>query len=457
MSLNKATPDNNEDMQDEHLQAPDQLPPVGKHTNEILELNKKHAFVVRDGQPAIMTFKEDALTGREVIEYWALAAFRAEYGNKRRMAFNSTPPRMTSLAEQWLESPRRRQYAGVVFMPGSPEDVREHFNLFRGWPVEPIPGTCTLFWDHVRGNICAGNDVVFQFVRRWMAHAIQKPEEVPETALVMRGPMGTGKGRFAYWFGQLFGEHYRPVSNLDHLFGKFNGHMENAILVFGDEITWGGNKERERLLLNMITDDMLNIERKGKDMGTPVKNYRRFLFASNDDWPIAMGPRDRRFVILDVNDKHQQDHAYFEALNAQMENGGLQALMHELKTMDLTGFNPRKKPPMGAGAADIMTRSLPPTEKFWFEYVCRHDASSWPGQLNKDGLHAEYQEWCKKGQKSHPEDKPEFAKKLKALGGLKNYAPREDGKRPQGWKTLPFEATRKKWEEHLGVGPELWE
>lgn len=450
----------------EPVQAPD---PANENTNELLELNKKHAFVIRNGSAVVMMFQKNPVGGHEEIHYLRPSDFRAKYANRPTLSFTTVgTPRMTPLGDLWLESPSRRQYDGLVFMPGKGHEIGGHYNLFRGWPVQAIEGNCSLFWSHVSENICAGDDSLFQFVRRWMAHAIQRPWEVPETALVMRGPQGTGKGRLAHWFGRLFGEYYRPITQMDHLFGKFNSHMMTAILVFADEMTWGGNKQNEGLLLSMITDDMLAVECKGQDMAGHHKNYRRFIFASNDDWPIAMGPRDRRFVIFDVSDAHQQDHTYFNALNEQMERGGLQALMHDLVHMDLTGFNPRKKPAGGKAAIDIIERSLKPTAKFWIEHVRGFDDEhSWPSVVDKHGLHTYFLAWCKSNLKSHPDGLAEFSKKLKDLAGWEKTSPRsksQDGgfavgspPRLQQWKMLSLDETRKRCQDYLGVGPELWD
>lgn len=437
-------------------------------TTEITTLNQKHAFVMHSGRAVIMTFKRDPHTGHDAITYSSQADFRALYANRQTMVLNGYgPSQLKPLADVWLTHHKRRQYDGLVFMPGSPMEVDGHYNLFRGWAAEPKPGDCSLFWAHVRENICAGNIEHFNYVQRWMAQAVQQPEVMPGVALVLRSPPGCGKGKLAYWFGQLFGEHYLAVSNSEQLFGKFNAHLGRAVLVFADEITWGGSKQHEGQLKAMITESEQIIELKGHD-AIRARNYRRFIFASNEDWPVAMGPHDRRFFVLDVAPNNQQDYAYFSAIDRQMHNGGLNALMHDLLRTNLEDFNPRNKPAAGRGAYDIMERSLCSTGKFWLEYLRMFDLSDeWPLVLNKRAFHDQYLDWSKKNQKGHPEGLSEFAKKMHKMSGCENSSTRVNShsvhsfnvstpQRIQQWKMPSLDDARSRFEQYLGVGTDFW-
>lgn len=463
MSLTKSSPTTAENEQsDERMYSQDDL------ATEIMALNQKHAFAMHGGRAVILTFKRDPHTGNEAITYSAQSDFRALYANRQTLVFNGEgQSQLKPLADLWLTHHKRRQYDGLVFMPGKELEVDGHYNLFRGWPVEPQPGDCALFWTHVRNNICSGNLEHFEYVRHWMAQAIQEPEVMPGVALVLRSPPGCGKGKLAYWFGRLFGEHYLAVSNNEQLFGKFNGHVGRAVLVFADEITWGGSKQHEGQLKAMITEAEQLIELKGHD-AIRARNYRRFIFASNEDWPVAMGPHDRRFLVLDVDPACQQNHAYFAAIDKQMENGGLNALMHDLLQMDLTGFNPQKKPANGKGAYDIIERSLCSTGKFWLEYLRGFElGDDWPQLLNKQAFHDQFLEWCRKNQKGHPATLAEFAKKLKQMSCCQNTSTRtktsgvgsftlDTPQRLQQWKMQSLADTRMRFEQYLGVGPDFW-
>jgi hypothetical protein len=61
-----------------------------------------------------------------------------------------------------------------------------------------------------------------------------------------------------------------------------------------------------------------------------VKNFIRLIVASNNDWVVPAGLEERRFFVLDISDKYMQNHEYFKKLFDQMDNGGREAMLHDL-------------------------------------------------------------------------------------------------------------------------------
>ena len=80
----------------------------------------------------------------------------------------------------------------------------------------------------------------------------------------------------------------------------------------------------------------------------------RLLVTGNADWQVPAGFEERRFAVLDVGDAHQQDHAYFAAIDAEMNAGGREALLfHLLFEVDCSDGQPAPNPAhRGAGRAE---------------------------------------------------------------------------------------------------------
>lgn len=169
----------------------------------------------------------------------------------------------------------------------------------------------------------------FDYVIRWFAHLFQRQGELPGTALVLRGRQGTGKGTMMMYLGIIVGQHYLELVQMGQVTGRFNAHMKDALLVHANEAIWGGDKASEGAIKAMITDETSAVEFKGRDIIT-VKNYKRLVLASNNDWVVPRDMDDRRFFVLDVSDAHKEDQEYFDAIHAEMSAGGLEALMHHL-------------------------------------------------------------------------------------------------------------------------------
>ena len=99
-----------------------------------------------------------------------------------------------------------------------------------------------------------------------------------------------------------------------------------------------------------------------------VRNCLHLIVASNDDWVVPAGTDERRFFVLDVSPLKTADYQYFEALDAELKNGGLAAMLHELLHRDISAFNVRSVP-QTTGLVDQKVRSLRGVDAWWHEIL----------------------------------------------------------------------------------------
>ena len=329
----------------------------GESRHILKQLNDHHAVVMIGGKTVIV--RED-----ETPTFMGYKDFCLRHANLKIGRRAAT--------KIWIESDDTRRYDELVFDP-SGRCPSTSYNLFKGLSVEPVAGKCDLYLRHVKEIICAGDQALYDYVMGWMAHAIQKPTELPGVALVLRGYQGTGKGTFAQHFGKIFGDHFQHLVHMDHLLGKFNAHLASALVVFADEIVWGGNKREAGQLKGIITETRRMMEAKFKDP-IIVDNYARFIFATNEDWAVPTGEKERRFCVLNIDETKAEDHSYFAAINAEMRNGGVQALMHILVNLDLNQFNVRRYP-VTEGLLHQKQLSLPSVAQWWYDILIEGDNS----------------------------------------------------------------------------------
>ena len=119
--------------------------------------------------------------------------------------------------------------------------------------------------------------------------------------------------------------------------------MKDSLLVFCDEGFWAGDKSAEGILKSLVTEDHLVIEPKNKNPFT-IKNNVRLIIASNNNWVIPAGLEERRFFVLDVSNKHMQDHGYFQPIFEQMDSGGREAMLYDLLRYDYSEINLKEIP-----------------------------------------------------------------------------------------------------------------
>jgi len=290
------------------------------------------------------------------------------------------PGRFKPLAEVWLSSPDRRQYDGVVFSPQV--DTPGCYNLWKGFPVKPAVGDCSKFLQHVEKVVCKGNVGVADYVLNWCAHLVQRPAELPEVALVLRGLQGTGKGVFVRALTGLVGTaHSAHLTSMNQIVGRFNLHLAGKLLIFADEALWGGNRQSEGALKALITEPRIAIEAKNRDI-VSVQNYARLVVASNATWAVPLDSDDRRFLVLDVSDAHKEDTNYFAAIAAELDNGGLAALMKFLRDRDLSTFSVRAMPTTGFGF-DMKLKSASSVYQWWYEKLRDADSYHWQTTVEK--------------------------------------------------------------------------
>ena len=256
--------------------------------------------------------------------------------------------RLLSFAAKWLRWTERREYRGYGFFPApaghplaAPEGV---FNAYRGPTVEPKRGSWKRMLAHLYRNVCRRDPERFRWLIAYVAQMVQQPHVKPGTHIVLCGNEGTGKSKLGEWLIRLLKPCAMSITSRERLTGRFNAHYERLLFGLAEEVFWAGDKDAEGAIKALATAEELDYERKGIDP-EPGRNYTRLMICSNEDWVVPAGSGGRRWFVLRVGNEHEQDHAYFAAIDAEMENGGLEAMLHDLQRTPLgKTVNVRKAP-----------------------------------------------------------------------------------------------------------------
>jgi hypothetical protein len=396
------------------------------------ELNKIHASICLD-QFYILTEKENPVFGGKDFSLESKQSFKNQYENKLA---ECSDKKMKSKADIWLKSPDRREYKGIIFEPTQSGNVGGYYNLWTGFGRDAAPGDCSLYWKHVKENICSNDPEAYRFVRKWLAYIFQKPDEV-HTALVLVGSQGVGKNSFVEPLGVLLGNHYVLLSNISELVSNFNYHLKHAVLIHANEALWGGNRKEVGTLKAMVTEKTCLIEGKGKDR-IMVKNFKHVILSSNEDWPVHLDSDDRRFFVVRVSEEHKEDHQYFAAIQKQLEDKGYEALLHDLLNEDLTNFNPRRFPNSNE-AFEIKLRSAKTTHQYM--YCALNDGcfdvgnaspnGFWPEEpITTETIFQDYCTWCVRNGKKDRAEKDLLIRDIKKLfPSIIDTRPTEEGQR----------------------------
>lgn len=372
-------------------------------------LNKTYAIVTVGGKIRVLREKTSLANPTDsTFDLLGKEDFRTLLqNNTMQIADAKGNPKVISVADIWLAHPSRRTYFnGMALFPNeaAPEGW---YNTWDGFSINPRPGNCDLLLEHAHKIICGGNDVHYEWLLDWCADAVQDPANPKGTAVVMRGEEGAGKGTLANTLGQLFGCHYRHLIDDSHLLSNFNAHMMDALFVFADEITWGGNIKSSGKLKGLVTEKHLIGERKGVD-AIGYRNMIHVMIASNSNWVVPAGNHSRRWFMLDVSDTMIGDKGYFDAIDYELNNGGREAFLHFLLEREITN-NLRLAPETDALSEQRMRSSSSDTVLQWWIHCIsrgvievpdekRKDNTdvgyAWPSHVDKVKFYDNYVEWC---------------------------------------------------------------
>ncbi len=372
-----------------------------KHVSDSVVLQPDDALSIMNQDKAICmdggnvyVFREafDPALERDVIYRSSFTDIKNYFKSNKLLVSKTAQgiPKYKFIGEWWLENPEARRYNGVCFHPG--KDVEGFYNLWKDFQIKPHKGDCSLFYDHLLNNICDGNEEYYQYLLKWLAFVFQSPGEPGQIAVILRGGKGTGKSILGSIISHMIGQHALHISQAKHLTGNFNAHLQDCVFLFCDEALWAGDKQGESVLKTLITENVIAIEPKGRDLYL-VRNCTHIIMASNNDWVVPASFDERRFFVLDVANHKQENRTYFSSLIGQMNNGGYEALMHDFLTMDLSSFDVRAAPKTRA-LLEQQLLSLNPIEDWWFNKLSRglllENHIDWEETVETSSLHSDY-------------------------------------------------------------------
>jgi hypothetical protein len=360
--------------------------------DQIQKLNKKFFVVEEYGGKCVVAWQQPdpdpLMLGRLLFESQSFGEFANRFSNVKvpvRLSRNGV--RSEPLGRVWLDHPERRQYLRVVFAPSAaPGEFTDSLsgskirNLWQGFAVKPIAGSCSVFLEHLRDVVCHSDLILYEYLLNWMARAVQKPGEPGHVALVFKGKQGSGKSLVVDYLGELFGSHYMAVSQGSQVTGNFNSHLRDVCILGVNEAFFAGDPKAVGPLKALITDSTMAVEKKHHDTIT-APNTLHIMVTTNEEWSIPASTDARRFCYFEVSDEMIGDQPYFDQLFTEKKNGGQAALLDFLLKRDISSFQPRHFPKT-EGLRRQMAQSLPPVEAAWFECLM---SGVLPGAIHGDG------------------------------------------------------------------------
>lgn len=331
----------------------------------LLQLNASYAHTVLGGKNIIVGQRTCQVQGT-VFTFEVPAEFKKKFLHRPLIGVGE---KKKNQGQAWLEWPDKNYKPnGTGFYPDPQKCPDGAFNLFRGYQVKPVEGDCSIYLDHLKQVMCAGDEASYSYLVGWMAHLFQRPDIKPNVAIVLKSVEGTGKGTMAEPLLTILGPHGNKTNGAYAIASRFNGTLASRLFIFADEVDLTDKHVADRLK-GIISETTVNLERKGLEI-EPLPNYCRLIFASNHTRVLNAGIRERRYLVLEPSDEKAQDSAYFRNLWAWIHDSGAAKLLHYLLRVDISGFDPYKCPQTKALIAEKLA-NLSGVNRFFYGEILK--------------------------------------------------------------------------------------
>ena len=300
----------------------------------------------------------------------------------------------TSFIDKWLKDPTMRTYSRISFEYSTDTtvfvvpDLPPPSFIYTSYTCEPRTEALPIF-DGLLDILTNRQQPIKTYVLNWLAHMLQKTEELPGVALIFNGQKGAGKDTLGDFLGEyIIGlKYYHNYSNQLQYFDKHDENKANKVLVKIEEI----NKK--------VLDDSVNGDTFKSSLTAPklgfnpkndtaysVKNYMRMIATSNNPNPVDVSQKERRYVISVVSPEKIGDYEYWTNVRNVLFNkeGGL-AVAGMLLSRDIKMFSPRILPD-NKYLSDLQEETHNSVHKF-IESV---DCGEYVGSI----LYQQYRDYC---------------------------------------------------------------
>lgn len=284
-------------------------------------------------------------------------------------------------------------------------------NLYGGWPTQAKPGQCDKLLE-LLAYLCS-NEVdahdVHQWVLSWLAYPIQHPGAKMQTALVFHGPQGTGKNLFFEAIMAIYGEYGRIVDQ-SAIEDKFNDWASRKLFLIADEVVARTELFHvKNKLKSFVTGEWIRINPKNVT-AHDERNHVNLVFLSNESTPLVLEHDDRRYMVIHTPEKLPGE--FYSAVKAEIDNGGIAALHHHLKTIPLGEFSLYTKPLRTRAKTQLIEASLDSVSSFLREWYLGEIKNIPFCPCTVSQLFSVYQKYCAVICEKSPRNRRQFIAEL---------------------------------------------
>jgi hypothetical protein len=294
--------------------------------------------------------------------------------------------RAVPIADDWMQHEARVDVYGRTFHPNAKRITPNLagspcVNLWTPLAIEAVAlpqgwrALASVFVDHMAQLL--PDPVERANVVRWLAHRVQRPQELPgwHPLLIAENAQGTGRNWVARLMKLLLGAYcIEALPLLRILEGNFNGEIDRGIVGVVDEIREGGGDywKHAEALKSFLTEKTRVINQK-YERPYEVQNFLGVMMFSNHLAALPLDRTDRRIYVARCTEVIPSA-AYFDDVYAALQDTSvLRSIYEQLRTVDLRGFQILGRAPETEMKRELVQHNTMPYEALLQEFV-----EEWP-------------------------------------------------------------------------------
>ncbi len=261
-------------------------------------------------------------------------------------------------------------YYRVGFKPGQPQrlDSGETFNMYREPDIAPAEGDIAWWNEHL--EYLLPEQEYRDHLLNWMGWLLQNLDKKPKHALILQGEVnGTGKSFISDVLTRILHQANVSVVPQNGLSGRFNSWALQCKLIVVEELRASDKAAVKEALHDIITQEIIAIERKGVDV-MKIESCFGIFALTNDFAALQLDNTDRRYLVLRTDrTKGEADEktasGYFARLFAKLkEPEAMAAVAFSLMNRDLKGYNGQTAAPMTEAKREMQAAGMSDLEHF---------------------------------------------------------------------------------------------
>ena len=254
--------------------------PTSKLTDALSAVQDKFALISLGGKVGIVDKQELEATNTDGTASRLVVMNRNDGGLLVQRYVSSGFPQVDSknTLSTFTHSKDTTLFNGVEFNPRF--TTPNVLNLWVGMTLRPQAGSWSLIKTLLLDVICGGRQSEYQYLIKYIAHALQRPWEKPGVMVILLGGQGIGKGTLSKILQKIWSATFLQVNRIKQVAGDFNGSLERAYIVFLDEALFAGDRSSSDALKSLVTEPTLSINEKHQP-ARQITSYHRFFGASN--------------------------------------------------------------------------------------------------------------------------------------------------------------------------------